>query len=111
MSTYSDARYALWLHLSDTHSLRLMESELDEVIRLAVAVEEAREMEAAGSASHPICKQCRHRWPQDGQPPYHPGSWCYMFRSGKHVDEQGYCGQWRGVPSPEAPRSVTEDAQ
>jgi hypothetical protein len=62
----------------------------------------------SGSASHPICKQCRHRWPQDGQPPYHPGSWCYMFRSGKHVDEQGYCGQWRGVPSPEAPGSVTE---
>lgn len=50
MSAYSDARYALWLHLSDTHSLRSVESELDEVIRLAVAVEEARKAEESISA-------------------------------------------------------------
>ena len=38
---YSRARYALWEHLSDNHSLHCLESELDEIIRLALAVGEA----------------------------------------------------------------------
>lgn len=50
MSPYSDARYALWLHLSDTHKLNSVESELDEVVRLSVAVEEARKAEESVSA-------------------------------------------------------------
>lgn len=49
---------------------------------------------AHGSANHPICKDCKHRWPQDGPPPYHPESWCYLFRDGNHLAENGYCGQF-----------------
>lgn len=45
MSAYSDARYALWLHLSDNHGCHSLESELDEVIRLAVAVDKSRKDE------------------------------------------------------------------
>ena len=48
------------------------------------------------SAEHPICKDCIHRFPgpHDGIP-YHPEQWCFMFMHGEHVDEQGYCGQFR----------------
>ena len=52
------------------------------------------------SAAHGICKDCRHRWPQDGAPPYHPGSWCYMFRDGAFLESQGYCGQFRPAKPP-----------
>lgn len=51
--------------------------------------------EATGSAGHHICKGCVHQWQQDGPPPKHPVSWCYMFRTGEHLDTQGFCGQFR----------------
>lgn len=49
---------------------------------------------ATTSASHRICNSCKHRWPQDGPPPYDPESWCYKFKRGDHLSDQGFCGQY-----------------
>ena len=50
------------------------------------------------SANHRLCKLCKHGWRPDAALPHHPDAWCYMFRTGDHVDKQGYCGQFRLLP-------------
>lgn len=47
---------------------------------------------ATSSSNHPICHNCKHRTVQNNVV---PGSWCYMFRDGTFLEEQGYCGQFR----------------
>lgn len=43
--TYGQARQKLWDHLEVEHGLLVLDSELDEIIDLAVAVNEAKKVE------------------------------------------------------------------
>lgn len=54
MKAYTYALCALWSHLDASHGITALTSELDEIVRLSVAVDEARKAEEAMHAASEV---------------------------------------------------------
>lgn len=54
MKAYTHAVCALWSHLEASHGITALTSELDEIVRLSVAVDEARKAEEAMHAASEV---------------------------------------------------------